>query len=86
VEITTNTDEMQRIIREYLENLCSNKLKSLEEMDKFLDASDLLKLNQLNRRDLNRSVTSHENETVTKSLNKEGLKIRAVHCQILLDL
>jgi hypothetical protein len=36
-EITTNTKEIQGIIRDYFENLYSNKLENLEEMDKFLD-------------------------------------------------
>jgi hypothetical protein len=37
-DITSNTNEIQRIIREYFENLYSSKLESLDEMDKFLDA------------------------------------------------
>jgi hypothetical protein len=40
-EIATNTKE---IIRDYFENLYSNKLQNLEEMDKFLDTYDHLKL------------------------------------------
>jgi hypothetical protein len=36
-EIATNTTEIQGIIRDYFENLYSNKLENLEEMDKFLD-------------------------------------------------
>jgi hypothetical protein len=35
-EITTNTKEIQGIIRDYFENLYSNKLENLDEMDKFL--------------------------------------------------
>jgi hypothetical protein len=35
--ITTNTNKIQRIIREYFENLYSSKLEILDEMDKFLD-------------------------------------------------
>jgi hypothetical protein len=34
---TTNTNEIQRIVREYFEKLYSNKLENLKEMDKFLD-------------------------------------------------
>jgi hypothetical protein len=37
-DINTNTNEIQKIIREYFENLYSNKLENLDEMDKFLDA------------------------------------------------
>jgi hypothetical protein len=33
-KITANITE---IIRDYFENLCSNKFENLEEMDKFLD-------------------------------------------------
>jgi hypothetical protein len=35
-DITTNTMEIQGIIRDYFKNLYSNKLENLEEMDKFL--------------------------------------------------
>jgi hypothetical protein len=44
--ITKNTSKTQRIIREYFENLYSNKLENLDEMDKFLDAYNQSKLNQ----------------------------------------
>jgi hypothetical protein len=45
-EITTNTMEVQEIIRDYFENLYSNKFKNLKEMDRFLDTYDHPKLNQ----------------------------------------
>jgi hypothetical protein len=37
-DITMNTKKIQKIIREYFENLYSSKLENLDEMDKFLDA------------------------------------------------
>jgi hypothetical protein len=70
-EITTNTKESQGIIRDYFENLCSNKLENLEEMDKFLDTYDHLKLNQDDINHLNRSITYNEIEVAIKSLPKK---------------
>jgi hypothetical protein len=37
-DITPNTNEIQRIIREYFQSLYSSKLGNLDEKDKFLDA------------------------------------------------
>jgi hypothetical protein len=56
-EITTNTMEIQEIIRDYFENLYSNKFEKLEEMDRFLDTYDHPKLNQEDVNHLNRSIT-----------------------------
>jgi hypothetical protein len=39
-DITTNTIGIQGIIRDYFQNLYSNKFENLEEMDKFLDTYD----------------------------------------------
>jgi hypothetical protein len=39
-EITANTKEIQGIIRDYFENLFSNKFVNLGEMDKFPDTYD----------------------------------------------
>jgi hypothetical protein len=36
-DINTNINKIQRIIKEYFENLYLRKLKNLDEMDKFLD-------------------------------------------------
>jgi hypothetical protein len=45
-EITTNTKKVQGIIRNYFENIYSNELENIEEMDKFLYTYDHPKLNQ----------------------------------------
>jgi hypothetical protein len=63
-----NTNEIQRIIREYFENLYSSKLENLDEMNKFLDACNQSKLNQKDINHLNSSITCNEIETVIKNL------------------
>ena len=40
-EVTTDNAEMQRIIRDYYEQLQGNKIDNLEEMDKFLEKFNL---------------------------------------------
>ena len=52
-EITTNTAEIQTIIREYYEQLYANKLGNLEEMDKCLETYKLPKLKQREIENLN---------------------------------
>jgi hypothetical protein len=71
VEITTNTMEVQEIIRDYFENLYSNKFENLEEMDRFLDTYDHPKLNQEDINHLNRSITQNEIESSIKSLSPQ---------------
>ena len=45
-EATTDNAELQRIIRDYYEQLYGNKLDNLEEMDRFLEKFNLPRLNQ----------------------------------------
>ena len=44
-EVTTENAEIQRIIRDYYEQLYSHTMDNLEEMDRFLDKFSLPKLN-----------------------------------------
>ncbi|KAL6089506.1 hypothetical protein STEG23_029452 [Scotinomys teguina] len=67
-DITTDNEEIQRIIRSYFKNLYSTKLENLEEMDKFLDRYHIPKLDQDQVDNLNRPITPEEIETVIKSL------------------
>jgi hypothetical protein len=53
-EITTNAMETQEIIKEYFENLYSNKLETLEETDRFLCTYDHPKFKQEDINHLNR--------------------------------
>jgi hypothetical protein len=73
-KITTNTTEIQRIIRDYFENLYSNKLENLEEIDKFLDTYDHAKLNPEDINHLNRSITCNEIEAAIKSSQKRKVQ------------
>jgi hypothetical protein len=56
------------MIREYFENLYPNKLRSIEEMCKFLEAFDSPILTQKDLNHSSRSITSNEIEAVIKGL------------------
>ena len=67
-DITTDTTEIQRIIRDYFKQLYANKMDNLQEMDKFLERYNFLRLNQEELENINRPITSNELETVIKNL------------------
>ena len=56
-QITINITEIQRIIREYNEQLYANKSDNLEEMDKFLETYNLTRQNQEEIYNMNRPIT-----------------------------
>ena len=67
-EITTDSKEIQTIIREYYKELYAHKLVNLEEMDKFLNTCVLPSLNQEEVETINRPITRSEVEAAIKSL------------------
>jgi NADH/NAD ratio-sensing transcriptional regulator Rex len=73
-EITTNTMEIQEIIRDYFQGSYSNKLENFEEMDRHLDTDDHLKVNQEDINHLNRSITQNEIEAAIKTLPKKKVQ------------
>ena len=67
-EITIDNTEIQRIIRDYYQQLYANKMDNLEEMEKFLEKYNFPKLNQEETEKFNRPITSTEIETVIRNL------------------
>ena len=61
-EVTMDTTEIKRIIRDYYKQLYANKMDNLEEMDKFLERYNLPKLNQKEIENMNRPITITEIE------------------------
>ena len=57
---------MQRIVRNYHEQLYTKKFDNLGEMDKFLETYNLPKLNEEEAESLNRPITAGEIEAVIK--------------------
>ena len=68
--VTTDNEKIQRIIRDYYEQLYGNKIDNLEEMERFLEKFNLLRLNQEEIEIMNNPITSTEIEAVIKHLPK----------------
>ena len=67
-EVTTDTAEIPKIMRDYYKQLYANKMDNQEEMDKFLEKHNLPRLNQEEIENINRPITSTEIETVIRNL------------------
>ena len=67
-EVTTDTAEIQRFMRDYYKQLFENEMYNLEEMDKLLKKHNLPRLNQEEIENINRPITSTEIETLIKNL------------------
>ena len=67
-EVTTDTKEIQRIMRRYNKQLYAKKMDNLEEMDKFLEKHNIPILNQEEIENIDRPITNTEIESVIKNL------------------
>ena len=79
MKVTIDKAEIQRIIRDYYEQLYGNEMDNLEEMDRFLEKLNLPRLNQEeieivnnnNKKEIvNNPITGTEIEPVIKNLPK----------------
>ena len=67
-EVTTDTTEIQRTIRDCCKQLYTKKNRLPRKMDKFLERYNLPRLNQEEMGSMNRPITSTEIETLAKNL------------------
>ena len=66
-EVTTDTAEIQTIMRDYYKRLYANKMDNLEEMDKFLEMLNLPRLNEEEIENRNRPINRSEIVSVIKN-------------------
>ena len=86
-EVTTDNGEIQRIIRDYYEQLYANKMDNLEEIDRFFEKFNLPRLNQEEIELMNNPITSTEIEAVIKNLPpKKKPRTRWRHRSILRNI
>ena len=86
-EVTTDNAEIERIIRDYYEQLYGNKMDNLEEIDRFLEKFNLPRLNQEEIEIMNNPITSTEIEAVIKNLaKKQKPRTRWLHRRILSNI
>ena len=67
-ETTTNTSEIQRIVRNYYKELYAKKCENRNKMDKFLEKYNLPKLNEEEAGSLDRPITPDGIETLIKKI------------------
>ena len=70
-EVTTDTAEIQRIMRNYYKQLYANKMENLEEEDKFLEKHNLLRLNHKEIENINRPITKKREKTQINGIRNE---------------
>ena len=66
-EITPDATEIQRIVRNYYEELSAKKFENLGEMDKFLEKYNLPKLSEEEAESMNKQIRADKIEAVIKN-------------------
>ena len=84
--VTTDNAEIQRIVRDYYEQLYGNKMDNLEEMDRFFEKFNLPRLNQEETEIMNNPVKSTEMEAMIKNFPKNKPRTRWLHRRILSNI
>ena len=85
--MTTDNAEIQKIIRDYYEQLYDSKMDNLEEMHRFLEMLNLPRLNQEEIEIMNNPTTNTEIEAVFKiSQKKQEYRTRWLHRRILSNI
>ena len=73
MEKSQETTEIQRIIRDYYQQLYANKMDKLKkQMDKFLELYNFTKLKQEEIENLNTPITSMEIKALIRNLASGG--------------
>ena len=86
-EVTTDSAEIQRIIRDYYKQLYGFKMDNLKEMDRYLDKFNLPRLNQEEIEIMKNPITSTKIEAVIKNLpKKQKPRTRSLHRRILSNI
>ena len=88
-DVTTDNAEIQRIIRDYYEQLYGNKIDNLVEMDRFLEKFNLPRLIQEELEIMNNPITNIEIEAVIKKKKisqKHKPRTRRLHRRILSNI
>ena len=67
-DITTDTTEIQRIVRNYYKHLYAKKFENKGDKDKFLEKYSVSILNEEEAESLNRHITADKIEVVIKKL------------------
>ena len=64
-EVIIDTAQIQSIIRDHCKQVYANKMDNLEEMDKFLERYNLLRLKEKEIDNMNRPTTSTKTKITT---------------------